>query len=440
MSSVHAPPIPPVPLTTTPSRPTQPRHANITSLDGLRGLAILLVVWCHIDGFVNRPIAIQDITWAGALHGNFAYWEHIAARNAAVGVQLFFVLSGFLLFLPYARTLLSPTPAPWPSARLFYSRRARRILPAYLPLSALGLIITWMTSSFFPNQPTVSWGGALASLTLLYDVHQSTLNLATLWDGALWSLTVEWQFYLMLPLLAWGLARARTPRRILLTLGAVVLYGLAIRGLAAWAHYGLHHADPTQAPGLTGLFFLLTYGVNGRYLEVFALGMLTSVAYVWGIEQRRWTSTQQRRVGLVLLATSILGVIVCSLWATFPAGRYDTQAFFWSFAEQHGVAAISYMVLGGWIFGLAMAALLFAVLCLPTSLGRLFTLRPLVLCGIISYSLYLWHMPLLRALIFGGMAWPAAVLIVTAASAALYAGTERPWLHHRSKQTQPAPA
>jgi peptidoglycan/LPS O-acetylase OafA/YrhL len=72
-------------------------------------VAILLVVWCHL----GVPPLNVDLSAVNT----FAY----------SGVLLFFVLSGLLLFLPYARALINS--APWPSLRRFYARRVRRILP-----------------------------------------------------------------------------------------------------------------------------------------------------------------------------------------------------------------------------------------------------------------------------------------------------------------------
>src|SRR5689334_7769095 len=104
---------------------TSSRH-TIPSLDGLRALAILLVIWCHVDvqGFVSHMLG------PGILRS-------VAAFGFS-GVFLFFILSGFLLFLPYARSLLGH--APWPSVKQFYQRRALRILPVYFV--ALSVLFT----------------------------------------------------------------------------------------------------------------------------------------------------------------------------------------------------------------------------------------------------------------------------------------------------------
>src|SRR5258706_1401165 len=87
-------------------------------LDGLRGLAILLVMVCHTAAVMQ---------WPGP------YPAQITEQLTNSGVDLFFVLSGFLLFYPYAQSIVMGMP--WPSWRAFYIRRTRRILPAFYVVS-----------------------------------------------------------------------------------------------------------------------------------------------------------------------------------------------------------------------------------------------------------------------------------------------------------------
>src|SRR5579885_950733 len=104
------------------------QKSSIAVLDGVRGIAILLVITYHIGyntvngWFYNKSDQlVESVVTAGAS-----------------GVTLFFILSGFLLFLPYARSLVSEQR--WPLARVFYMRRALRILPGYY-LSLFVLIL-----------------------------------------------------------------------------------------------------------------------------------------------------------------------------------------------------------------------------------------------------------------------------------------------------------
>src|SRR5437667_12901091 len=99
-----------------------PKKNTIALLDGVRGFACLIVIWFHIYR-IPRDLHIWDpSTSTYPLLDSFLFF----GRN---GVTLFFVLSGFLLFLPFAKALLFEKK--WPSVRQFYVRRVFRILPAY---------------------------------------------------------------------------------------------------------------------------------------------------------------------------------------------------------------------------------------------------------------------------------------------------------------------
>src|SRR5690242_4861493 len=91
---------------------------NIAALDGVRAIAALMVVSLHLNKGAGVPWSINREPLASSL-----------AVFGRTGVILFFVLSGFLLFMPYARALLFQER--WPSLRTFYLRRIFRIWPGY---------------------------------------------------------------------------------------------------------------------------------------------------------------------------------------------------------------------------------------------------------------------------------------------------------------------
>ncbi len=150
-----------------------PRRANTTALrykgyipglDILRGLAILLVLLYHgTDG---------RVPWASA--ANWLRWPLLAAQYGSGGVQLFFVLSGFLI-----SSILIDTAGKPDYYRKFYVRRALRILPAYLLILAV-----------LKLDHVVSWRFILAAM--LYIANMAGLVGARSGEyGALWSLAVE---------------------------------------------------------------------------------------------------------------------------------------------------------------------------------------------------------------------------------------------------------
>lgn len=170
-------------------------------LDTLRALAILAVMLYHLTIFGELPIRILPVTWFG--------W---------MGVDLFFVLSGYLIggqvLRPYrtgARHSISD----------FYRRRAWRILPAYLCVLALYVLVPpWRE---YPH------------LAPLWKYLTFTMNFGIRFDqrafSQAWSLCVEEHFYLLLPLVVALFMRHPSARKTYLAFATLVLAGIALR---AW--------------------------------------------------------------------------------------------------------------------------------------------------------------------------------------------------------------
>src|SRR5260370_30236825 len=169
--------------------------ARILELDGLRGLAILLVILCHYVGNPN--------------HAPLGFWPHRFLSAFAVGwsgVDLFFVLSGFLIgrVLPDARN--SPH-----YFRAFYMRRIFRILPIYYLWTLLFSATATVVLVFFPCRLGVTSGDLLrvpVQLLFLQNFWPGMLRFTWMWFAVTWSLAVEEQFYLLAPPLIRYLSRA----------------------------------------------------------------------------------------------------------------------------------------------------------------------------------------------------------------------------------------
>ncbi len=114
---------------------------SIAVLDGVRAVAVILVLTYHI----NRVSG--DNLWNMA---DYPLASSVSTAGSS-GVLLFFVLSGFLLFLPYAKSLLFDSA--WPSARSFYLRRAFRIIPAssWIPPKKRSVSSTVRTGHWLSN-------------------------------------------------------------------------------------------------------------------------------------------------------------------------------------------------------------------------------------------------------------------------------------------------
>jgi peptidoglycan/LPS O-acetylase OafA/YrhL len=179
------------------------QHERIHGLDLLRTAAIFLVIVWHLPHSVY-PFHWRPATWAG--------------------VDLFFVLSGYLigsqLLRPYTNNLR-------PSYLDFFLRRAIRILPAYLVV-----LLIYFTIPQFREQPNISpsWKFLTFTQNLGLDAHTT---------GAFshaWSLCVEEHFYLVLPIVVfWFMRRPSLTKAGLLT-AAIVLFGLIVRSFL-WMRY-----------------------------------------------------------------------------------------------------------------------------------------------------------------------------------------------------------
>ncbi|MGH2482307.1 MAG: acyltransferase family protein, partial [Ktedonobacteraceae bacterium] len=195
-----------------------PVKKDIAGLDGLRAFAALGVVTLHTTYLIGHAL-FNEYTYSWLA----SFWVF-----GNTGVQLFFVLSGFLLFLPYGRALLFQEK--WPGTRTFYKRRALRILPGYY-FSLFMLLIFVQHSYFLPTH----WPQLFLFFTFFMDSSRATFQQINV---PYWSLGVEVQFYLFLPFVALGInalvqrvahTPARRLRAALLACVGVMLGGLAVR-------------------------------------------------------------------------------------------------------------------------------------------------------------------------------------------------------------------
>ncbi len=349
----------------------QRTKGTIASLDGVRALAFLLVFAFHLndsgvwgyDG--NNPFirAFLDV-------GN-------------TGVFLFFVLSGFLLFLPYGRALLFGKD--WPQAKIYYIRRILRIFPGYF--FSLFILVMFTQPSFI--QPH-NWGRLIPFLTFTMGFYNSS----GLINGPYWTLAIEFQYYLLLPLIAFGIARltrrARPERRVWIvvgSLGVLIVWGLTTACVGA---YFAGHPDQTlliPRPLLNVVLFVV-YGDRSKFLEVFAVGMLLAVAYLAILNSPRkdYYLPKMRR----LLAWLLILCIALFVYASVPTYR-------WAFAPP---VFQPFPWLNEFAFALCYGYVVAAVLFSSSEswLVRIFAWTPLRWLGLISYSLYIWHRPLIQVL------------------------------------------
>ncbi len=171
---------------------------RMRGLDTLRAFAILAVMSYHLYDLLPE-------------------WIQPAAHFGWIGVDVFFVLSGYLIALQLFRPYLQGNA---PRLGTFYSRRLWRVLPTYLVV--LSLYLSWPAWREDPHMsPAWEFFSFTENLSVNYHVDRAFSHV--------WSLCVEEHFYLFLPLLVLLLMRRPTLRNALLTLAFFVLAGIAIR-------------------------------------------------------------------------------------------------------------------------------------------------------------------------------------------------------------------
>jgi peptidoglycan/LPS O-acetylase OafA/YrhL len=365
---------------------------EIPALDGVRALAALGVLFFHAFQMYQYPKYL--LNWDISVPWNYAQ----------TGVHLFFVLSGFLLFLPFARAMLHDRPLP--GAGRFYQRRAWRILPAYWACMIALVVIHWKSFA-----SPVGVKNVAAHTVLLHDDFR-LFNRSI--EGPFWTLAIEVQFYALLPLFAAGIARvvgrSHSALRLILGVLALLVGALGLRGIDALAQNVVGQTQGVPALALM-LFVRATMGMQGKFLEVFALGMLCSVLHLAMTEHWPMATHTRRWLGLGLLGGALVTVTI--LAPAMLRTHLETPAY--DIASQPGnwLAFFS-----PFLVGLGYSSFLLAVLWTGGGLSALFASAPLRFLGAMSYSLYLWHLPIVQGKVPLTATLPAMGRIVAAVGVA----------------------
>ena len=350
---------------------------RIRSLDGWRAVGVTLVLVSHAPFTTGFP---QQYA-----HGLSKVFD------GELGVRIFFVLSGFLITY---LLLDEAAGAGSISLRRFYVRRALRILPIYVTyLLVLGLL----TALGLYHDALSSWIGAMTFTRNLIGVGRS----ATV---QLWSLAVEEQFYLVWPMTFATFVLWRRPRAF-----------MAVSALAILACPIIRATLLSQTPGGSLANRLLGPQSGLMYADSLIVGCLAA-----------WLVRRHRTVPPALEAPALR----VAAFACLVAGRvvqHVRPPTSWAVALVPSVQAVAVMFL---IWATAFHT--------PGLLSRLLNLRPVVLFGTLSYSVYVWQFLFVAEFVprlghYWTHDWKWWMPCALATAAASYYGVERPFLELKTR-------
>jgi peptidoglycan/LPS O-acetylase OafA/YrhL len=377
-----------------------PGNPRFPLVDGLRAVAALMVLIGHtsfLSGFNG--------------HGQIGQ----VVSRFDMGVALFFIISGFLLYRPFVSARLDGRPAP--GVLRYGRRRALRIIPAY-----------WLALTVLAIWPGLR-GDVFGHIPVYYGFLQ---NLRVEWIqggiNTVWSLCDELQFYIVLPFLALGVARllrGRAPDvQVRVELAGLALLGAASLTLRMWAFNDVR-------------LDTISWTVAGSFFW-FALGMALAVL------SARYHHAPQRPKVLTLIDRRPLlpwGVAIVLLAVVTHVGLPTTAPQVYTSRD--------------WFLEHLLYGLLAVAIALPATLAiispralphRILGWGPVAWLGLVSYGIFLWHHPLTEQLLHvqdwtthGSFFIYTFVVfaVATACATVSYYLVERPILKHKDPRPKP---
>ena len=327
---------------------TQTSQRNL-ALDSLRGLSTILIVVYHTSFVSGYTVAHADSIGA-----------YIDRLN--VGVAIFFVLSGFLIFRPFAHSLIHGSPLP--KTRNYYLKRAARILPAYwlalFVLAGLDALTIKNSSGFIRN---------------IFLVHPFTEDNVFTGIAQAWTLSVELSFYLVAPVIAYIFYR-QSRRQIGLVSVATLLKALSVLFLGAYAfRLSIHQTD---------FWFLKTAHIwLPSHMDTLALGMGLAVL----VEAPASAKPLSKLKYFLVNHTGLF--VLCSIFVWLISANINVSI---------GLVVPDFKtdLLRHFLYSIA-SVLLVAPFCVESQsrLVKFMSFRILTWLGTISFGIYLWHMAFL---------------------------------------------
>jgi peptidoglycan/LPS O-acetylase OafA/YrhL len=375
-----------MPSAASTAAPSAGARLRFPALDGLRGLAafgvLVLHVWMFSYGDLHQPP--KDIL-------------DLAAGELRLGVQLFFVLSGFLVYRPFAAAALDGGRTP--GLRRYGVRRAARILPAYWA----ALIGSFLLLRHLDHPMQIGVGQLPVFLLFAQNHFDETIKHL---DPPMWTLAIEVSFYAALPFAGLLAARLGRGRRRQLALPLLLVAAGALSTVLAFERHWPQTLSTSLLP----------------HLVEFGAGMTVAVA----LHGR----TLARRRAAWLLGAGLILIVANSIWHAKGLGAQAPRSLV---GDAPGIAGIA----------LVLAAIVSSTWRAAAPLSR----GPARWLGQISYGLYLIHFPVIVALretehwpdTFGRQLLAVATLTIPAAALCWWL-IERPAIRWAQRVTAPVRA
>ena len=310
---------------------------HIKVLDGIRALAIIIIVWYHF----------WQQSWIMPIIGSVNL--EFIPRYGFLFVDMLILLSGFCLFLPYARSMAYKEKMP--DTKKFYINRIARIIPSYLVSMIISIIFIIILSTKI--NPLFFIKDTITHLSFTHNLFIDTLK-NTNYMTVLWTVGVEMQFYLVFPYLA----------KKFMKNPVIVYLIMLIIGLTSTLIMK-HLVNDTNSVFYANHFL--------TFIPVFANGMLASLLYV------KYTKNKKRNIikDIVFMVVSILCIVIYKyVCMTIGPSHYDIQL--WQINNRF------------------FLSILFSVFFISTIMSYklyrfLFENKLMKFIAIISFNLYIYH-------------------------------------------------
>ena len=308
---------------------------HIKVLDGIRALAILIICWFH---FWQQSWIIPDLGFINL---------DIIPRYGFLLVDMMILLSGFCLFIPYARSMVYKEDIP--DTKRFYIKRIARIFPSYFISLIVAFIFVILLKDKWFNPFFIK-----DTLMHIFFVHNWSLEVLTYTNyiGALWTVAVEVQFYLLFPFIA-----KRFIKKPIITYIIMMVIGIISTIVIR------NNVNDYNLPYYVNHFL--------TFIPVFANGMLACLVYII-------YTKNSKRSNIKSIVFTIISILMVVIFINSLYSIDGSNIILWQ---------IDYRILLSFIF---MAFVIST--CLASKIyQKLFNNKVMKFIAVISFNLYIYH-------------------------------------------------